>query len=933
MSSSPAASRILRIHTTVVTSLFFSLDNERLYTGDASGVVSIAATRSFRPLAKWKAHEDGVLGAEEWITTSRGQLRQNAATVKKRIITHGRDNKLYIWDLPNDTTQELREAAMQPQLPTPELAHTLEVNALNYCRFSLLSTGFEDDQALIAVPNLVESSQADIWCLPSLTRLHAAIGKHDHNATYTKVADGRGLNALGIIMSLHLFVHEESPPASPDSPLEPSASTSRSPTQLRLLCGYENGSVTLWCFDGVGTGGESWSGALKGKDSEKSNWKGRTSVEGVGWTGLWSVKLHVESIMAMSVSRDNSFALTVSADHLVGRYELVEPEKPDDSHQAHTTFRTKHPGSGSVAIRDDGKVCAIGGWDGKVRLYSTKTFKSLGTLDLHKQNTQTLAFAHPVAAITSDFTQENRSGDTSEDEDEDMTAIMHFAAIIAASVALAAHWQGANAIGPHIGAQHVNLQRLLQNDPSSATPKVLAAQATSFPQYNFTQPLDHFTNTGHTFQQRYWLSTRHFNPNSTSPVPVIVLDGGETDGTDRLPYLDTGIVDILTEATGGIGVVLEHRWLNNDQAAADSANFISSVKFPGIDKDLTAPNTPWIYYGGSYAGARSAHMRVLYPKIVFGAIASSGVTYANIKDWQYYDIIRRFADQDCMKQVQTTIEEVDALLAKKGQARDVIRQTFGLGNLTHDEDFGSTLSSPLGGWQNTNWDPAVNSLGFQNFCNALGKPNNTQVELAKGIKVNSAVIAYATYINRTLSSRCTPPSTQDDCFGTFDPTAYQATDLSQTWRLWTFQYCTQWGFFSVAPPNNVPTIISRLITLDYAKLICEFAFPPGQHFKVPALPDIEAVNKLGGMNIAADRLAIVDGQADPWRPNTAHADNAHPRPDTTLRPFKLISGAVHHWDENGLANRTAEPPTISAIHQQEVQFVKAWLKDFKKPKP
>lgn len=82
------------------------------------------------------------------------------------------------------------------------------------------------------------------------------------------------------------------------------------------------------------------------------------------------------------------------------------------------------------------------------------------------------------------------------------------------------------------------------------------------------------------------------------------------------------------------------RWLNNAQAAADSANFMRNVKFDGIQEDITAPNTPWIYYGvspspvnaviflydvqGSYAGARAAHMRILYPDITYGAIASSG---------------------------------------------------------------------------------------------------------------------------------------------------------------------------------------------------------------------------------------------------------------------------------------------------------------------
>ncbi|KAH8099944.1 peptidase S28 [Cristinia sonorae] len=524
-----------------------------------------------------------------------------------------------------------------------------------------------------------------------------------------------------------------------------------------------------------------------------------------------------------------------------------------------------------------------------------------------------------------------------------------------ASIALAIHWKLTDAFAPNLGAQSINVQRLLKNTPSSGPPgelHVLASQASAaatFPQFNFTQPLDHFAKTGHTFQQRYWLSTRHFNPDSTAPVPVIVLDGGETSGEDRLSYLDTGIVDILTAATGGVGVVLEHRyygesvpvenfttdslrWLNNDQAAADSANFMANVKFPGIDIDLTAPNTPWIYYGGSYAGARSAHMRVLYPKLVYGAIASSGVTFATLKDWQYFDIIRRFGPKDCITQVQTSISEVDALLAKGGKARAAIKQTFGLENLTHDADFGSLLASPLGAWQDNNWDAAVGSTSFARFCTAMGTPNNTRVEIASGIKVNAAVLNYAAYVNRTLAARCRPPNTQDDCFGTLDPSAYTDSDLSQTWRLWTFQYCTQWGFFSVAPPSNVPTIVTRLMTLDYAKLICEFAFPPGKHFKVPSLPDIASVNKLGGLNIAADRLAIIDGQADPWRPNTPHSDDAHPRRDTTLRPFKLIPGAVHHWDENGLTNSTAEPATIQAIHQEEVQFVKAWLKDFKKPR-
>ena len=75
--------------------------------------------------------------------------------------------------------------------------------------------------------------------------------------------------------------------------------------------------------------------------------------------------------------------------------------------------------------------------------------------------------------------------------------------------------------------------------------------------YWFRQPLDHFSNSTHTWRQRYWINTRYYKPNTSAPV--IVLDGGETSGEDRLPFLDTGIVEILAKATGGVGVVLEHR--------------------------------------------------------------------------------------------------------------------------------------------------------------------------------------------------------------------------------------------------------------------------------------------------------------------------------------------------------------------------------------
>ncbi|KZV66837.1 peptidase S28 [Peniophora sp. CONT] len=520
---------------------------------------------------------------------------------------------------------------------------------------------------------------------------------------------------------------------------------------------------------------------------------------------------------------------------------------------------------------------------------------------------------------------------------------------------------------PVLSAQSVNLWKLgkLGHDVSSAAKLVvqdssaqspLDIQHDKFPVYTFEQPLDHFYNsTDETFGQRYWVSTRHYKPGTGAPV--IVLDGGETSGEDRLPFLDTGILDILAKATGGVGVVLEHRyygesisvknlttdslrWLNNEQALEDSAEFMRNVKFEGIDEDLSAPNTPWIYYGGSYAGARAAHMKVLYPDITWGAIAASAVTHAALTNWEYMDTIRVAADPICSSNLVQSVATIDALL-KVPVVNTHLKGLFNLSDLASDQDFVSLLTSPLGAWQGKNWDPAVGSTAFDDFCAALSGETSSISDTSRevsipgledmGYKVNVAVLNYAKYIRENIVSSCPDTLTHEQCFGTNDDSLYQETSLDQDWRLWTYQYCTQWGYITTSPPDphKYPPIISRLLDFEYQHKICRQAFPPGEFFAVPALPDIEVVNVLGDFGLAADRLAFIDGSVDPWRPDTPHSTYyAKDRADTLLRPFKLIPGGVHHWDENGLADPSQEPSEIQRIHAEEVAFVKSWLEDF-----
>ncbi|KAJ6517658.1 hypothetical protein DFH09DRAFT_1098865 [Mycena vulgaris] len=67
---------------------------------------------------------------------------------------------------------------------------------------------------------------------------------------------------------------------------------------------------------------------------------------------------------------------------------------------------------------------------------------------------------------------------------------------------------------------------------------------------------------------------------------------------------------------------------------------------------------------------------------------------------------------------------------------------------------------------------------------------------------------------------------------------------------------------SPPPDPSIPSMLSKFIDVEYSSKISKQAYPPGEFFPVPLMPNIEDVNKLGGFNITHDRLAIIDGEFD-----------------------------------------------------------------------
>ncbi|PHH86727.1 hypothetical protein CDD83_9830 [Cordyceps sp. RAO-2017] len=495
------------------------------------------------------------------------------------------------------------------------------------------------------------------------------------------------------------------------------------------------------------------------------------------------------------------------------------------------------------------------------------------------------------------------------------------------------------------------------------------AEPARFKAYNLSVPVDHFHNeskyephSNRSFNLRYWLDTSHYRDGG----PVLVLHSGEAPSDERLPYLEYGILAKLAKRTHGVALILEHRYygtsfpvpntttenlrfLSTEQTLADNAYFARHVRFPGLEHvNLTAGAAPWIIYGGSYAGSVAALTRKLYPDAYWGAISSSGVLTAIDDFWQYFEAARHFAPGRCSPVTQKLTHVVDSMLLSgdKAKAR-AIKGLFGLADLLDDE-FGTTIAGGILGMQSREWDPAEDSASLGSYCAVITADvplfaSTAHLRPVVGQAVSLAgyddeletlaaqMLNYVGYVRdsiRRTRTRSCKGQTLRECLSM----RFYESQTGQNpgmFRTWTYQTCTQWGFFftGAGTPKDQLSMVSRAITLEYASILCPL------HFNITTRPDVESINKLGGFDIRYPRIAFVDGAQDPWRQAGPHAIGQPDRASTASEPFILIDPGVHHWDENGLANETEAdrglpPKQVADAQEKEVEFVKAWLQEW-----
>ncbi|KAF9542718.1 Guanine nucleotide binding protein (G protein), beta polypeptide 1-like [Mortierella hygrophila] len=448
----PVPSFIFRGHDAPIHSLEFFASNTFLATGDETGWICVWDIWKRRPVCKWHAHKTGSVLALKAIpirrddsstrskpTTSNGakistaQSDSRSSSTRKRakaemeaqqdprvyIVSHGRDNEIHFWDI-NSVLQEsvrrpssvgivnLSDSGKGSQTVVPILS--LPVNALNFCKMAILPIDSDEPPAslatsttaagttettamrigagvlrrthrhiYIAVPSPTTSSLIDVYDVTKPERTFAAVGPVDttSSAKYQGSSDAIPSGSdkkWGSAMSIKLFL---SGATNGEQGIAPATDEGT----LNMLVGYEDGSVTLFRDSTVA----STAGNLATTNTTNTAMKSKRTME-----TLWSTKYHREPVLAVDVSSKAGFAISCGSDNVLVKYDLSSslqgtPEVVKSALKAN--------GMADGKIRSDEKAIALAGWDGRIRLFSSKTLKPLAVLKYHREGLYCLGFS------------------------------------------------------------------------------------------------------------------------------------------------------------------------------------------------------------------------------------------------------------------------------------------------------------------------------------------------------------------------------------------------------------------------------------------------------------------------------------------------------------------------------------------------------------
>ncbi|XP_022286435.2 putative serine protease K12H4.7 [Crassostrea virginica] len=425
------------------------------------------------------------------------------------------------------------------------------------------------------------------------------------------------------------------------------------------------------------------------------------------------------------------------------------------------------------------------------------------------------------------------------------------------------------------------------------------------------QKLTHFNDADtRTWQQRYFVNDTFYKPNG----PIFVMIGGE--GTANPAWMLQGAWIEYAKTYNAICFLLEHRYygkshptpdlsvenlqfLSSEQALADLAYFIQYAKHK---YKLLSKDQKLITFGGSYPGSLSAWFRVKYPHLVDGAVATSAPIFAQLDFKEYLQVVvssLATTGPGCNKNIKMATDAVAQML-KTDTGRKNVEKMFKLCDPLDTSEYvdAANLFSNLAG----NFEGVVQyNKDNRAFEGAIG--TNVTIDTLCGImndeSSGSPIDRYAKVndlMMSTYSQKCLDNS-YNKMVGELKSTAWNAS-ASEGGRQWTYQTCTEFGFFQTSDLGDVQPF-GNFFNLNFAIQQCVDVF--GTKFNQDLIQ--QGINRTntnyGGFGMKATKIVFPNGSIDPWHflgfikdlsyespaiyiQGTAHCANMYPASDDDL---------------------------------------------------
>merc|ERR1719210_2841834 len=435
-----------------------------------------------------------------------------------------------------------------------------------------------------------------------------------------------------------------------------------------------------------------------------------------------------------------------------------------------------------------------------------------------------------------------------------------------------------------------------------------------YPEQFHDQILDHFdaTNPGQ-WNQRYWANFDNYDNDGLA----FLFIGGESEASPG--WLNYGKWYDWAQMHGAALFVLEHRfygqsrptedlsrenikYLSSRQALEDAGRFIS-------DMNRRHNLTTWITFGGSYPGSLSAWMRLRFPHLVTGSVSSSGPLFAKLDYWEYLQVVADALDTTgpgCNVALTQALTTIEMMVEMEDTWQDLsskfkLCSTLDGFNTMDVRSFMELLIDNLAGivQYNGRYEEDIFSICAVMTDESLGEP------VDRLAAVNEIMMEMS-------GEECV-----DHTYNTFlqDLTNTNWTAGGIGWRQWTWQTCTEFGWYQTT--NQESSVYGGSLPLDFFERWCQDAF--GEDFTHEMLANNVANTNIeyGGFHPSVSNVVFVHGSIDPWHAMGVLEDLNEDAPSI------YIPGTSHCADM--YPDKPEDPEELTAARVKIGELVNSWI--------